>query len=986
MTKPIRPYFIWVLQTYLILYLYKYDTSFYFLTNFLWLFCFCMIHCMSSSFRCGASQLRPRTSHPTMATSVLHSHHLISQTLRPNHVSSFPLKDAFQSFSDPSATTRVPLQHALDLCAAEKALPQGQQLHAHFVKTHGLHGSMFLDTKLVHMYGKCGSFLDAEKVFDKMTERTIFSWNAMMGAFVSSGRYLGALELYKEMRVLDVGLDAFTFPCVLKACGALGENRLGAEIHGVAVKCGYGAFVFVCNALIAMYAKCGDLGEARILFDKVMMGKEDSVSWNSIISAHVAEGQCLEALSLFRKMQEVGVESNTYTFVAALQACEDPTFIKLGMEIHAAVLKSNHFADIYVANALIGMYAKCGQMEDAERVFKSMPFKDFISWNTLLSGLVQNDLYDDALNHFRDMQNSGQKPDQVSVLNIIAASGRSGNLLIGMEAHAYAIRNGIDYNMQIGNTLIDMYTKCCRVKYMGHVFDNMPEKDMISWTTVIAGYAQNGYHLEALSLLRKVQLEGMDVDPMMIGSIFLACSGLKSEKIIKEIHGYVLKRDLADTLLQNAIVNVYGEVGHTEYARRVFESIKSKDIVSWTSMITCCVHNSLAIEALELFCSLIKTNIQPDSIALVSALSVAASLSSLKKGKEIHGFLIRKGFFLEGPIANSLVDMYARCGTVENTRKIFNSVKQKDLILWTAMINANGMHGCGNEAIVLFKKMTDENVIPDHITFLALLYACSHSGLIVEGKRFFQIMKHEYQLEPWPEHYACLVDLLGRSNSLEEAYHFVRNMPIEPSAEVWCALLGACRIHSNKELGELAAKELLQSNTEKPGNYVLISNTFAADGRWNDVEEVRLRMKGNGLKKKPGCSWIEVENKIHTFVARDKSHPKSDDIYLKLAQLTKLMEEKGGYRAQTKFVFHNVDEEEKIQMLYGHSERLALGYGLLVTPKGSSIRIIKNLRICDDCHAFFKIASEVSQRALVVRDANRFHHFERGLCSCGDLW
>lgn len=836
------------------------------------------------------------------------------------------------------------------------------------------------------MYGKCGSFYDAVKVFDKMSERTIFTWNAMIGACVSAGRYVEAIELYKEMRVLGVSLDAFTFPCVLKACGAFKERRLGCEIHGVAVKCGYGGFVFVCNALIAMYAKCGDLGGARVLFDSGLMEKDDPVSWNSIISAHVGEGESLEALSLFRRMQEVGVESNTYTFVSALQACEGPTFIKIGRGIHAVILKSNHFTDVYVSNALIAMYANCGQMEDAERVFKSMLFKDCVSWNTLLSGMVQNDMYSDAINHFQDMQDSGQKPDQVSVLNMIAASGRSANLLAGMEVHAYAIKHGIDSNMHIGNSLIDMYGKCCCVKYMGSAFEYMPEKDLISWTTIIAGYAQNECHLDALNLLRKVQLEKMDVDPMMIGSILLACSGLKSEKLIKEIHGYVLKGGLADILIQNAIVNVYGELALVDYARHVFESINSKDIVSWTSMITCCVHNGLAIEALELFNSLIETNIEPDLITLVSVLYAAAALSSLKKGKEIHGFLIRKGFFLEGLIANSLVDMYARCGTMENARNIFNYVKQRDLILWTSMINANGMHGCGKDAIDLFSKMTDENVLPDHITFLALLYACSHSGLVVEGKQHFEIMKNEYKLEPWPEHYACLVDLLARSNSLEEAYHFVRNMPIEPSAEVWCALLGACRIHSNNDLGEVAAKKLLQLNTENSGNYVLVSNTFAADGRWNDVEEVRSIMKGNKLKKKPGCSWIEVENKIHTFMARDKSHPQCNNIYLKLAQFTKLLKEKGGYRAQTKLVFHDVCEEEKTQMLYGHSERLALGYGLLVTSKGTCLRITKNLRICDDCHAFFKIASEISQRTLVVRDASRFHHFERGLCSCGDFW
>ncbi|XP_052722694.1 pentatricopeptide repeat-containing protein At3g63370, chloroplastic-like [Vigna angularis] len=939
---------------------------------------------MRSLFWCGAAQLHACTV--TMPTSILSGLKPISINTLLNEGA---LKPAFESLTLLSSHPLTPpslLEHAhsllLDFCTTEKALPQGQQLHARLLKSHV---SAFLATKLVHMYGKCGSLSDALKVFGEITERTNFTWNAMMGAFVSSGKYLEAIELYKEMRVDGVALDACTFPSVLKACGALGATRSGAEIHGVAVKCGYGEFVFVCNALISMYAKCGNLDGARMLFDGIMMEKEDAVSWNSIISAHVAEGKCLEALSLFRRMQEVGVESNTYTFVAALQGCEDPSFVKLGTEIHGAVLKSNHFVDVYVANALIAMYAKCGRMEDAVRVFESMLCRDCVSWNTLLSVLVQNELYSDAVNYFRDMQGSGLKFDQVSVLNLIAASGRLGNLLKGKEVHAYVIRNGMDCNMQIGNTMIDMYAKCCCVKYMGHAFECMPKKDLISWTTVIAGYAQNECHLEAMNLFRMVQVEGMPVDPMMVGSVLQACGELKSKNFVREIHGYVLKRDLADTVLQNAIVNVYGEVGHIDYARRVFESIKSKDIVSWTSMITCCVHNGLPVEALELFYTLNQFKIHPDYIALISALSATASLSSLKKVKEIQGFLIRKGFFLEGPIASSLVDTYAHCGNVENSRKIFNSVKKRDLILWTSMINANGMHGCERRAISLFEEMTDENVIPDHITFLALLYACSHSGLMDEGKRVFDIMKYEYKLEPWPEHYACMVDLLSRSNSLEEAHSFVRNMPIKPTSEVWCALLSASLIHSNKELRELAAKKLLQSDTENSGKYVLISNIFAADGRWNDVEEVRLRMKGNGTKKTPGCSWIEVENKIHTFMARDKSHPKSDDICLKLAQFTELLETEG-YRAQTKFVFHNVSGEEKMQILYRHSERLALGFGLLVTPNGSTIRITKNLRICDDCHTFFKIASKVSQRTLVVRDANRFHHFERGICSCGDFW
>ncbi|XP_054804151.1 pentatricopeptide repeat-containing protein At3g63370, chloroplastic [Prosopis cineraria] len=903
------------------------------------------------------------------------------------------LKDAFKSLtlllaSDHSSdhfSLEEPYSRVLDLCASQKSLSQGKQIHGRMIKSCGLCHSVFLNTKLVHMYGKCGSSLDAEKVFDEMSDRTIFTWNAMLGAYVSDGKHMKALALYEEMRALGVSLDAHTFPCVLKACGALKEPHLGAEIHGMAIKCGYGAFVFVSNALISMYAKCNDLDGARLLFDSIDE-KEDVVSWNSIIVAHVTEGRFSDALTLFRRMQGIGLASNTYTLVATLQACEDPAFIRLGMEMHAVILKSHYYADVYVANALIAMYAKCGGMDEAERVFINMNNKDYISWNTLLSGFVQNDLHCDVFKYFQEMRNSGQRPDQVSLLNVIAASGQLGKLSSGMEAHAYAIRHGMNSDMQIGNTLIDMYAKCYCVKYMGRAFENMREKDFISWTTIIAGYAQNKCHLDALNLFRMVHVERVNIDVMMIGSILVACGRLKSKTSIKEIHGYIIKRDLTDALLQNAIVNAYGETGHIDYAKRMFEAIESKCIVSWTSMLSCYVHNGLAIEALELFYSLKETKLQLDSVALVSLLSAVASLSALKKGKEIHGFMIRNGFPLEGSIASSLVDMYASCGSLGDSKKLFNSVIKRDIILWTSMINAYGMHGYGTVAIDLFNKMTDENIIPDHITFLALLHACSHSGLITEGKRFFAIMKHEYQMEPRPDHYACLVDLLGRSNCLEEAYHTVKNMPIKPTAEVWCALLGACRIHSNKELGELAAEQLLQLDTENSGNYALISNILAADGRWNNVEEVRMRMRKNGLKKQPGCSWIEVGNEVHTFMARDKSHPNSNDIYLKLAQLAKSLEDKEGYRPQTKLVLHNVREEDKIQMLYGHSERLALGYGLIATPKGTPLRIMKNLRICNDCHAFFKLASKVSKRVLIVRDANRFHHFQKGVCSCGDFW
>ncbi|CAK9136170.1 unnamed protein product, partial [Ilex paraguariensis] len=866
----------------------------------------------------------------------------------------------------------------LELCASEKALSHGQQIHTHILKSNNTCDSLFLNTKLVFMYGKCSSLVDAEKVFDGMFDRTIFTWNAMIGAYVTNGEPLGALELYQEMRFSGVSLDAFTFPCILKACGGgLKDLIRGSEIHGLAIKLGFITNVIVVNSLMDMYSKCDDLNAATLLHNRVNE-REDVVSWNSIISAYAANGKAIEALRFFTEMQKAGIPPSTYTFVAALEACEDSSLGKLGMEIHAAILKSTLGFDLHMANALVVMYARCGKMGEAAIIFDGMDERDNISWNSMLSGFVQNGLFYDALQFFHKIHYAGQSPDQVTVISMVITSGRLGNLLNGKEIHAYAIKYGLDSDLQVGNTLIYMYAKCCKMNYMDSVFDRMHYKDFISWTTIIMGHAQNDCHLRALQLFRQVLVRGLDVDATMIGSALLASSGLKCISLVKEIHGHALRRGVYDRVLQNSIVDVYGECENVGYASHVFESIEFKDVVSWTSMMSCYVHNGLANEALDLFISMTETAVEPDSVALVSALSAAADLSALRKGKEIHGFLVRKGFILECPIASSLVDMYASCGTIENSYMIFNYVGDKDLVLWTSMINACGRHGHGNAALDIFRQMVGENVRPDHITFLALLYACSHSALVDEGRRVFEIMKNEYKLEPWPEHYACLVDLLGRANHLEEAFELVKSIETEASAAVWCSLLSGCRVHSNKELGEFAIQKLLELDPENPGNYVLVSNVFAATGRWEDVEEVRTRMKGKGLRKDPACSWIEVGDKIHTFIARDRSHPQCDEIYKKLVQITEQLEREGGYVAQTKYVLHNVAEKEKVKMLYGHSERLAIAYGLLATSEGTPIRITKNLRVCGDCHTFSKLVSKFFEREIIVRDANRFHHFRSG--------
>ncbi|KAK1296592.1 Pentatricopeptide repeat-containing protein [Acorus calamus] len=707
----------------------------------------------------------------------------------------------------------------LELCASHKSLSQGQQIHAHILKSSPLHdideNSVFLSTKLLFMYGKCGSLHDAHKMFDGMSQRTIFTWNALIGAYASNAEESWrSLELYSEMRLSGTHPDACTFASALKACGVHGDLGFGLEMHGLAIKGGYVSFDFVVNSLIAMYARCGELGCAWRLF-KGAREREDVVLWNTIISGCSQSGRYIEALGLFREMQSAGVRMNSYTVVGVLQACAELSLPMLGREVHAALVKSGRGFEMFESNALVVMYAKSNRMVNAVRVFEDMEEKDNVSWNSVLSGYVQSGSHAKAVEFFHRMIGSDRKPDSVSIISVASASGRSGNLLSGREIHAYAIKRELDFELEVGNTLIDMYTKCKRVAHAKQVFQRMPIRDSISWTTMIAGYAQNSCYCDAIDAFREVQRVGVKVDSMMIGSVLLACSGLTCLPYLKQIHAYMFKHSLLDRVLGNSIIDVYGDCGEVEYAIRAFENIENKDIVCWTSMISCYVHNGLQKEALELFYDMKQVITEFDEVILVTILTAIANLSLLKKGKEIHGFLIRKGFTIDGTTGGALVDMYSR---------------------------------------------------------------------------------------------------------------------------------------------------------------------------WEEVENVRLKMKERGLVKNPACSWIEVGNKLHSFVARDRSHPNSKEIYMKLNQIMERLEKEEGYVGDTKFVLHNVSEEEKLKMLHGHSERLAIAFGLIGTSEGTPIRITKNLRVCGDCHRFTQLVSKLFERVIIVRDANRFHHFKGGSCSCGGFW
>lgn len=436
------------------------------------------------------------------------------------------------------------------------------------------------------------------------------------------------------------------------------------------------------------------------------------------------------------------------------------------------------------------------------------------------------------------------------------------------------------------------------------------------------------------------------------------------------------------------LVDMYARLGCVNDAWFVFNEMKERSVVSWSAMIACFVKNGMSLESLELFREMMKEteDLLPNSVTMVSVLQACTALGALEQGKLIHAYMLRKGLDTVLPVTSALVTMYARCGDLELGRRVFDQMDRRNVVLWNSMISSYGSHGFGRKAIDLFNEMVSSGTKPSLISFVSVLGACSHEGLIEEGKSLFESIRKEHGTSPSAEHYACLVDILGRADRLDEAAKVIADMRIEPGPNVWGSLLGSCRIHCNVEFAERAFKRLIQLEPKNAGNYVLMAEVYAEAGMWDEVKRVKDLLETRGIQKLSGCSWIEVKRKIYSFMsAADECNPQNEQIHALLLKLSTEMKEMG-YVPQTKVVLYHLDEEEKERIVLGHSEKLALAYGLINNSRGKTIRITKNLRLCEDCHSFTKFISKFVSREILVRDVNRIHHFRDGVCSCHDYW
>ncbi|CAJ1957996.1 unnamed protein product [Sphenostylis stenocarpa] len=655
-------------------------------------------------------------------------------------------------------------------------------------------------------------------------------------------------------------LDSSPFAKLLDSCVRSKSGIDARCIHGQIIKTQFSSEIFIQNKLVDAYGKCGCFEDARKVFVRMPLRntfsynailtvltkfskldealnvfksipEPDQCSWNAMVSGFAQHDRFEEALKFFVDMHSEDFVVNEYSFGSALSACAGLTDLNMGVQIHALISKSRYLLDVYMGSALVDMYSKCGVVACAQRAFDEMVIRNIVSWNSLITCYEQNGPAGKALEIFVRMMDNGVEPDEVTLASVVSACASLSAIREGLQIHARVIkRDKFRNDLVLGNALVDMYAKCKRVSEAQLVFDRMPVRDVVSETSMVSGYAR---------------------------------------------------------------------AASVKAARLMFSKMMERNVVSWNALIAGYTQNGENEEAVRLFLLLKRESVWPTHYTFGNILNACANLADLKLGRQAHTHILKHGFWFQFGeesdifVGNSLIDMYMKCGMVEDGCLVFKQMVEKDIVSWNAMIVGYAQNGYGMDALEIFRKMLLSGEKPDHVTMIGVLSACSHAGLVEEGRRFFHSMRAEYGLEPLKDHFTCMIDLLGRAGCLDEANDLIQTMPMQPDAVVWGSLLAACKVHGNIKLGMYVAEKLMEIDPLNSGRYVLLSNMYAELGRWKDVVKVRKQMRQQGVVKQPGCSWIEIQSRVHVFMVKDKRHPRRKDIHLVLKILTEQMKRAG---------------------------------------------------------------------------------------------
>ncbi|MCD7451535.1 hypothetical protein HAX54_012521 [Datura stramonium] len=697
--------------------------------------------------------------------------------------------------------------------------------------------------------------------------------------YTQHGFYEESLLVFSELRsgCEEEDPNEFVLASVVSCCGRLGSLVKGAQLHCFVVKDGFDQFVYVGTSLIDFYSKGGDVGAARQIFNDLSV--KSTATWTAIIAACVNARKSDISLQLLRNMLETDVVPDNYVVSSILGACSSFEYLEGGKEIHAYVLRRGAEMDVTVSNVLIDFYMKCGKVKTARTVFGQMEFKNTISWTTMISGYMQNSSDWEAISMFRDMNSFGWMLDRFACSSVLISCGSLETLDLGRQVHAYTVKANVDSDGFVKNSLIDMYAKCDSFGDARKVFEIMVNHDVISYNAIIEGCLSQDRLCEAFDLFAEMRENLILPSLLTFVSLLGASASLFSLELSKQLHGLTIKFGFsADMFVCSILIDVYSKCSSIKDARQVFIEMNAKDIVVWNSMLFGYTQQCENEEALKLFLELQQSWQKPNALTFVALIAASCNLVSLLHGLQFHNQIVKVGLDFDPHVTNALVDMYSKCGSLEEAQRMFSSTLQRDIACWNSMISTYAQHGEAKEALNMFEKMINDGLKPNNVTFVGVLSACSHVGLVKEGLHHFYSMSG-YGIEPETEHYVCMVSLLGRAGKLVEAMEFIENMPIPPAAIVWRSLLSACREAGHIDLGKYAASMAISIDPKDSGSYILLSNIYASKGMWINVKKLREKMVSNGVVKETGCSWIEINNEVHLFIARDRNHHQTDLIY-----------------------------------------------------------------------------------------------------------
>ncbi|CAM0911310.1 unnamed protein product [Alopecurus aequalis] len=837
-----------------------------------------------------------------------------------------------------SAPTNSTFSHLFQLCAhgGRAALAAGRATHARMLVS-GFVPTAFVSNCLLQMYAICADAAYARRVFDAMPHRDTVSWNTMLTAYSHSGDVTTAISLFDAMPNPDavswnalvssycwramyresvalflqmarsgVASDRTTFAVLLKSCGALDDLALGVQIHALAVKTGLGVDVRTGSALVDMYGKCSSLEDALFFF--YAMPDKNWVSWGAAIAGCVQNYQYTRGLELFMEMQRSGTGVSQPAYASVFRSCAAMACLSTGRQLHAHAIKNKFNTDRIVGTAIVDVYAKANSLVDAKRAFFGLPSHTVETCNAMMVGLVRAGLGNEGMELFQFMTRSGIGFDAVSLSGVFSACAEIKGYLQGLQVQCLAMKSGFYADICVRNAILDLYGKCKALVEAYLIFQDMEQRDSVSWNAIIAALEQNGRYEDTVVHFNEMLRFGMEPDDFTYGSVLKACAALQSLEFGLMVHDKVIKSGLgSDAFVASTVVDMYCKCGMMTDAQKLHDRIGRQELVSWNAIMSGFSLNKQSEDAQKFFSQMLDMGLKPDHFTYATVLDTCANLATIEIGKQIHGQIIKQEMLVDEYISSTLIDMYAKCGYMQDSLLMFEKAHKRDFVSWNAMICGYALHGQGVEALQMFNRMQKENVVPNHATFVAVLRACSHVGLLDDGCRYFHQMTARYKLEPQLEHFACMVDILGRSKGPREARKFISTMPFEADAVIWKTLLSICKIHRDVEVAELAASNVLLLDPEDSSVYVLLSNVYAESGKWVDVSRTRRLMRQGRLKKEPGCSWIEVQSEMHGFLVGDNVHPRSRELYDMLNSLIGEMK-LSGYEPDLAY-FAEVSEE-----------------------------------------------------------------------------